>query len=1078
MYEYNCCQIDDEGFLFKSDILERRPLMSRLIKNLSVEHDNVVQNTDGYKFPHSVIASLGREMLDALELPPAYPYFIEIKTTNNLASQSLRYQLTYLWYAGAPIVNPKRTGCLLRITEEDIYLLTKDLFFLVEEIHHFNEIPLEKRTQYDNIRYLAEVKSLSDSTRVSLDKICREANVIEPRKLAIQLKQESDGSISVYPRLVDNEFDYRDGKSASDINSDFCNRYSRQRKIGNVVKCNNNYILLNDKQKNALNELKTTGNVKKEARDDFVKAPESILDAEVFELENFSERVKELGLYKPRVFPFLKPFKEEWIPPECGLMIDEIPVGLKREDIERLIPAIESAIAKGEFSVQSDSGSIPADPEVLDALKILLKETKSCESSDKQSGHRLTEPDRRVLIIYDNIEQINFLPDKSEETRDFSAVRPVSLKKEVRLLPHQEKGFLWLTESWRRRYKGALLADDMGLGKTLQGLLFLAFVKESMTRHLIAKKSFLVVAPVALIDNWINEYNRFFNTDLFGEPFAMHGKSLSLYKHNKTLLLDKIPDGSLVLTTYETLRDHQISFAAVNWAVIILDEAQKIKTPSARMTDAAKAMKYDFGLCMTGTPVENSWVDLWSIFDFALPGVLGCLKDFNAKYQLPLTKKETDLTVLGRSLQKSVAPYMLRRLKTDVCEGLPHKYEHPCRREMPDSQIQAYMNVIYNGKIRLKNAETKERREQILKTLFAIRDVSLHKDGATASLAGFETMPVDDIINGSARMMATVDILQTVREKDEKAIIFLLSRKMQYIVQKVLSSKFGINVMSPINGMIMGSKRLEIIDDFQRQPGFQVLILSPEAAGVGLNITAANHVIHLSRLWNPAKEDQATDRSYRIGQHKDVHVYYPMAVHPRLGDGGSFDEKLDRLLSQKRQLSYNVLVPPAPDEDVEYGLGMSLLDETGQTARVPESALTLEEVDRLSGLDFERYITMVYRKQGYEAKLTPVVNDYGADVLIMPSDKNTKGLLIQCKHVNNPNKAVGPEGVHEICSSLNVYRIKEGVEFHGIVVTNALTFTANAIQSAQANSIEIYNREQIRRYINEIHVTASDLYSV
>ena len=121
---------------------------------------------------------------------------------------------------------------------------------------------------------------------------------------------------------------------------------------------------------------------------------------------------------------------------------------------------------------------------------------------------------------------------------------------------------------------------------------------------------------------------------------------------------------------------------------------------------------------------------------------------------------------------------------------------------------------------------------------------------------------------------------------------------------------------------------------------------------------------------------------------------------------------------------------------------------------------------------------MVYRKQGYEAKLTPVVNDYGADVLIMPSDKNTKGLLIQCKHVNNPNKAVGPEGVHEICSSLNVYRIKEGVEFHGIVVTNALTFTANAIQSAQANSIEIYNREQIRRYINEIHVTASDLYSV
>lgn len=1073
MYEYSCCQIDEKGFFFRNEILERRPLIARILRNLCVEYDDVVRNAEGYLLSHEVVASLNREILDALDLPPRYPYLVEIKTTDNLASPSLKYQLTYMWYIGAPIVNPKRIGCLIYITTDDIYLLTKDLYLLIEEIHNFNTAPIEQKTQYDNIRHLAEIRKFTNDTRVDLDKICKEANVIAPDKFSIQLKQNSDGTINILPCI---SIDANKNDTAPNINSVFRARYNRQRRIGNVVKCNEHYILLNDKQKDALNELKTTSHVKKDLQDDFIKSPETILDSEVFDLQNFSDRVKELGLYKPRVFPFLRPFKEEWIPPECGLMIDEIPIGLDRDDIRQLIPAIESAISTGEHFVPSKEGDVPATPEVLEALKILLRETEKPTAIDTLSESSAVKADRRVLIIYDNIEQIDFQPNQTEEARTLNTAIPASLRSEIRLLPHQKKGFVWLIESWKQRYKGVLLADDMGLGKTLQGLLFLAFIKENMLSGAIAKKNFLVVAPVALIENWINEYRHFFKTDLFGEPFAIHGKNLSLYKQGKKLLLDKIPPCSLVLTTYETLRDYQLSFATMDWSVMILDEAQKIKTPSARMTDAAKAMKYDFGLCMTGTPVENTWVDLWSIFDFAVPGLLGCLKDFNAKYQLPLAKKETDLTILGKSLQTSVAPYMLRRLKTDVCDGLPHKYEHKCLKEMPESQIQTYMNVIRNSSVQLQYADSGERRQYILKTLFAIRDVSLHKDGATMSLSGFDSMPVDDIINGSARIMTTVDILNDISQKDEKAIIFLLSRKMQYVMQKVLSCKFGIDVLSPVNGTIVGSKRLEIIEDFQARPGFQVLILSPEAAGVGLNITAANHVIHLSRLWNPAKEDQATDRSYRIGQHKDVHVYYPMAVHPHLGEGGSFDEKLDKLLSQKRQLSTNVLVPPAFDEDVEYDLGMSLFNGSVETS-TNECGLELEDIDRLSGVDFERYIAMVYRKQGYDVRLTPIKNDYGADVLIMPSEKNANGLLIQCKHVDDPNKAVGPEGVHQVYASLNVYRMKEGISFKGVVVTNALTFTANAIQSANANEIEIYNRDKIKGYVNDVKVTLSDLYS-
>ena len=407
------------------------------------------------------------------------------------------------------------------------------------------------------------------------------------------------------------------------------------------------------------------------------------------------------------------------------------------------------------------------------------------------TNKNVAKTDRSILIIYDNIEE----KDYNTKTSEVDSVArfyplPKHLNTTYKLLPHQNKGFQWLMSAWQRRLKGVLLADDMGLGKTLQGLAFIAAIKERMELGDEEKKRFLIVAPVSLLDNWRSEYSKFFDTTIFGEPIALHGRMLAIYKRGQILAFDNLPQDCLVLTTYETLRDQQCSFGKINWSVIILDEAQKIKTPTARMTHAAKAMKYDFGLCMTGTPVENSWVDLWSIMDFALPGQLGCLKDFNAKYQSVLAKEGTDVKALGNSLKEQIQPFMLRRLKADVCDDIPAKYEHKKKVEMSPAQFNEYWSVVSQAKAQLKDKTEKERRPHILKTSLALRDISLYKDGANAlSLAALDKLSTEDIVNGSARMKVTLEVLEEIKHKQEKVIIFVLSRNFQYVICKIIREK-------------------------------------------------------------------------------------------------------------------------------------------------------------------------------------------------------------------------------------------------------------------------------------------------
>lgn len=662
----------------------------------------------------------------------------------------------------------------------------------------------------------------------------------------------------------------------------------------------------------------------------------------------------------------------------------------------------------------------------------------------KEPLERLTTA---VLKIKENFEQIDYSTGLTARQGKFFAN---VLLPDITLHSYQVQGVWLISQLWQKGWHGVLIADDMGLGKTLQTLTFIGGLKKFCAVNL----PILIVAPTALLTNWQAEYKKFLRGDIFSEVIPLHGKELRKFFTNertpngkKKLSLRDLPPNSLALTTYETLRDYQFSFAEITWSVIVADEAQKIKNPDAVITKALKAMKYDFAICLSGTPVENSWVDLWSIMDFVQPAHLDDLKTFKAKYIDGLTGD--NITRLGEEIKKNLEPLLLRRMKEGNLPELPAKHVHLCREEMPPYQSKIYSAVL-----------EKYRRGGFVSPLNFIqrlREVSLHPDLGTLSIEKFFALDADEVIKRSARLIKTFELLNQIKTRGEKVLIFVTSLNMQAILRRLIEEKFAIKILPPINGTMNGDKRQKIIDDFQKTDGFNVLILSPEAAGVGFTITEANNVIHLGRTWNPAKENQATDRAYRIGQKRAVNVYLPLACSKNLR-GKTFDENLETLLGYKRNLSVKILFPTAETAaDVNTLIMLMNLSEEA----LDSAYWTIEAIDSVGGLAFEQIIADLYNgMKDFTAEKTPDTNDFGADVVVKSSADNT-GLLIQCKHVDNPDKSIGNAGIQQICAAVAYYADKHKCKFQPVVVTNAENFTAGAIKLSKENGVKLIARREL-----------------
>lgn len=647
------------------------------------------------------------------------------------------------------------------------------------------------------------------------------------------------------------------------------------------------------------------------------EAPEQ-LEALFIETAQYSERVIGIDPWRKPVLPWITPKPNSWLPDVFGIAVGDPPVRLEipPEELQTARDRVDAAIAANQPSVMIAGVEVPATPATISAIDdlIALFPNGPDPQPKEPSGPPPEVANKLFLQVRDNLEDVEYAPLVRVET---AAAPPPSLPSGVRtiLKPHQVEGFKWLTSAWRTQRPGALLADDMGLGKTLQALTFFCWLREQGIRRPI-----LVVAPTGLLANWQAEIERHLVSGVLGPVLRAYGNTLKAHRVCKDadtaigvaqLNTADWNEAGIVLTTYETMRDYHFSMARVEFAVIAYDEAQRLKNPAAQITRAAKTLRTRFSVALTGTPVENRLQDLWSISDVVQPSFLGSSKAFEARYGQADPERLRELNALLTTPSQPWPPYMLRRMKADHVEGLPAKREVEQSVQMPPMQAAAYTQAVQRAHM-LKGTAG---REAILETLARLRAISLAPDLPQVG---------PNFSANSARLQACFAILDQVKSQSEKVLIFCESLELQPLLAAQIRHRFGLaRTVLCISGAVPGDARQQLIDDFQsRQPGFDVMILSPKAGGVGLTITAANHVIHLTRWWNPAVEDQATDRAYRIGQTKDVTVWVPIAEHPDLAmRASSFDLSLAALLRRKRGLAQGLLVEPESEGDAAELIG-------------------------------------------------------------------------------------------------------------------------------------------------------------
>ena len=461
--------------------------------------------------------------------------------------------------------------------------------------------------------------------------------------------------------------------------------------------------------------------------------------------------------------------------------------------------------------------------------------------------------------------------------KGLAAVEPgTALKGSLR--SYQQVGVRWLYLLVKLGL-GACLADDMGLGKTIQVISLLLVLKRQDAGN--ARPS-LLVAPASLLGNWASEMERF-APDLkvrIAHPSAMTTAEF------KALTAESVSGADLVITTYGTLL-RAPWMSETTWRLAVLDEAQAIKNPGARQTQAVKALKASARVALTGTPVENRLGDLWSIFDFLNPGLLGTAKQFT---------RFAKLLASGASygpLRELVRPYILRRLKTDksVISDLPDKTEMRAFCPLSKPQAALYEQAVNDLRERLETLEGIQRRGVVLAFLMRFKQICNHPSQWLGDNAWSEA--------DSGKFARLREIAEVVAARQEKMLVFTQFREVTAPLAGFLASIFGRPGLV-LHGETEVKKRKDLVRQFQEDESIGFFVLSLKAGGSGLNLTAASHVVHFDRWWNPAVENQATDRAFRIGQTKNVLVH-------KFVCRGTVEEKIDEMIESKRKLSGELL---------------------------------------------------------------------------------------------------------------------------------------------------------------------------
>ena len=500
----------------------------------------------------------------------------------------------------------------------------------------------------------------------------------------------------------------------------------------------------------------------------------------------------------------------------------------------------------------------------------LLEKVKNPKINDKNKMDILHAALSSQLEDYDFDYDEAFANILKDLTKTEDVPPPESLAGVLR--PYQERGFKWLHTNIKKGF-GCCMADDMGLGKTIQVISFI--LKQKELNQL--KNPALVVCPTTLLGNWVKEI----------KMFAPELKT-SIY-HGIDRELDIKAD--VIITTYAILRIDIEKLKKTKWSMLIVDEAQNIKNPDTSQTQAVKMMKSDIKIAMTGTPVENKLTELWSIFDFINRGYLGSIRDFQKSYAIPIEKfKQTNR---AEKLRMAISPFVLRRLKTDksIISDLPEKVVLNEYCYLSKVQAALYQSVLDNLMSDISKLNGINRRGMIFKLITALKQICNHP------YQYLKSGEMSKEISGKTEHL--IEITKNILENNEKTLIFTQYKEMGNILTTILNDELGINPLF-FHGSLNRTQREDLIKDFQENSDSNVMILSLKAGGTGLNLTAATNVIHYDLWWNPAVEDQATDRTYRIGQENNVMVHRFITL-------GTFEEKIDEMIKNKKDLA-NVAV--------------------------------------------------------------------------------------------------------------------------------------------------------------------------
>ncbi|PXW22304.1 SNF2-related protein [Paraburkholderia caballeronis] len=839
--------------------------------------------------------------------------------------------------------------------------------------------------------------------------------------------------------------------------------------------------------------------------------PDERIDFEdVYQLDGYSSRIEGIGAVKPIYVPVFQKDKKEaegdegWLPSDLTPMVKvtlqghegDVLIPLTKEWAQEFDKQVSEAEATGQPEVRN--GSLPtaiATPQARTLADSFLSMVGAQDQIKGEKGRQTREAKKakQTLLVKTNFHGVDYFEERRASLAlpvDWMTQLPRCLSSGIELKKHQLHGVAWfqhLVSKAPAECRGALLADDMGLGKTLQLLSLLAWYYEINP----SAAPSIVVAPKSLLENWENETRKFF-TPSFPETLVLYGESLQERKQPRALIdsqlqqvgiVDLLKPGwagsaKVIVTTYEVLTSYEFSLAKQPFALVIYDEAQRIKTPGTLVTLAAKKLKADFRVACTGTPVENSLADLWCLFDLVQPGLLGALEEFGKVYRRPIECDTDEQKEALTRLQAAIAPQTLRRTKAGIASELPTKYfatQHLGQQSLEfkpvlddgerlEIAMSEHQRILYKGGLKkLKDAvaESNGRRRAALSfgALHLMKAVCAEPYCLPGSKFLVDQSGRKVHLENSPKLRWLLERLEDVEKAGEKAIVFTELREVQAALYYFLKEAFGIRPFI-INGESQGRQRY--IDKFSERPGFDVIILSTLAAGAGLNVTAANHVFHFTRAWNPSKESQATDRAFRIGQERDVFVYCPTVVAE---DFCTFEARLDQLLKQKAILAGSTL------NDGELA---AMLNGTGKDASftelvgdgndgemVPKRYLTMDDVDRMDGDGFEAFCCLLWHKQGFQASVTPKQRgDGGIDVVAL---RGREGVLLQCK--SSKSSDLGWDAIKEVTAGAAIYQARfRRTRFTKIAVTNQ-QFTSGAVEQAKANHVELVTRPQLEELL-------------